>query len=98
MTTIAGSGEISYSGDGGAATAAALRYPYSINVDFSGNIYISDTYNSRVRKVAASTGIISTIAGTGASSYSGDGGAATSAALWYPDALELDPLGIQQTT
>ena len=56
-------------------------------------MYIADTYNQRIRKVTVSTGIITTIAGTGASSYSGDNGAATSATLYYPDGVALDALG-----
>ena len=58
-----------------------------------GNVYIADTYNNRIRKVTVSTGIITSIAGTGASSYSGDGGAATSAALYYPCGLAVDVSG-----
>ena len=58
-----------------------------------GNVYIADSYNSRIRKVTVSTGIISTIAGTGASSYSGDNGAATSATLYYPAGVALDASG-----
>ncbi len=58
-----------------------------------GNVYIGDSVNYRVRKVIASTGVISTIAGSGASSYSGDGGAATSAALYRPFGLTLDSSG-----
>ena len=58
-----------------------------------GNVYIADTSNSRIRKVTVSTGIISTIAGTGTGSYSGDGGAATSAALYYPWGVALDTSG-----
>ncbi len=56
-------------------------------------MYISDQYNHRIRKVTVSTGIISTIAGTGTASYSGDGGAATSAALSYPFGITLDSAG-----
>ena len=58
-----------------------------------GNVYIDDYLNNRIRKVTVSTGIITTIAGTGASSYSGDNGAATSAALKYPYGVALDALG-----
>ena len=93
ITTIAGTGTGSYSGDNGAATSAALKYPVGIAVDSSGNVYIGDESNSRVRKVMVSTGIITTIAGTGTSSYSGDNGAATSAALNYPSGVALDSAG-----
>ena len=56
-------------------------------------MYIADTYNHRIRKVTVSTGIITTIAGTGSASYSGDGGAATSAGLYYPYGVSLDSTG-----
>jgi len=56
-------------------------------------VYIADTYNHRVRKVAVSTGIITTIAGTGTASYSGDNGLATSAAVYYPNGIALDSSG-----
>ena len=59
-----------------------------------GNVYIADTFNHRIRKVTVSTGIISTIAGTGASSYSGDNGAATSADLYLPRGVTLDASGM----
>ena len=58
-------------------------------------MYIADTSNNRIRKVTVSTGIITTIAGTGTSSYSGDGGAATSATLYYPTGVALDTSGSQ---
>ena len=58
-----------------------------------GNVYIADTYNDRIRKVTVSTGIISTIAGTGTASYSGDNGGATSATLNYPFGVALDASG-----
>ena len=58
-------------------------------------MYIAYHYNHRIRKVTVSTGIISTIAGTGTGSYSGDGGAATSATLYYPEGVGLDSSGIQ---
>ncbi len=58
-------------------------------------MYIADSGNHRIRKVTVSTGIITTIAGTGSASYSGDGAAATSATLQYPYGVGLDSLGIQ---
>ena len=58
-----------------------------------GNVYIADTHNHRIRKVTVSTGIISTIAGTGTSSYSGDNGAATSATLANPEGVAVDASG-----
>ena len=60
-----------------------------------GNVYITDYSNNRIRKVTASTGIITTIAGTGSASYSGDGGAATSAALFLPVGVALDASGMK---
>ena len=58
-----------------------------------GNVYIADTYNSRIRKVTVSTGIITTIAGTGSTTYNGDGGAATSATLRSPMGVAVDASG-----
>ncbi len=64
-------------------------------VSFSGNVYIADYFNNRIRKVAVSTGIISTIAGTGTSSFSGDGGDATLATLYCPSDVSTDSSGMQ---
>ncbi len=66
---------------------------HSLFIPLLGNIYIADTNNQRVRKVTISTGIITTFAGTGAMSYSGDDGPATSAALYYPNGVALDSTG-----
>ena len=66
-----------------------------LTFSYLGNGYIADTNNNRIRKVTVSTGIITTIAGTGASSYSGDNGPATSAALYYPAGVALDAAGRQ---
>ncbi len=93
ISTVAGNGTQGYSGDGGAATSAELNQPEGIAVDSSGNIYIADLYNNRIRKVTASTGVISTVAGNGAEGYSGDGGAATSAELYYPSGVAIDSSG-----
>jgi S-formylglutathione hydrolase FrmB len=65
ITTIAGNGIGGYNSDGIAATTAQLNYPDGVAVDGSGNVYIADCHNNRVRKVSSSTGIISTVAGTG---------------------------------
>ncbi len=94
ITTIAGTGTGGYSGDNGAATSAALNNPHGVALDSSGNIYIADHSSNRIRKVTVSTGIISTIAGTGLSGYSGDGGAATSAKMTNPVGVALDSAGI----
>ena len=92
ITTVAGNGTGGFSGDGGAATAAELNNPEGVAVDASGNLYIADDYNQRIRMVSAS-GIIRTIAGTGTSGFSGDGGAATSANLNAPAAVAVDAAG-----
>jgi uncharacterized protein (TIGR03437 family) len=91
--TIAGNGQVGFSGDGGPATAAQLQLPAGVALDGAGNLYISDTSNYRVRKVAAASGNISTIAGTGVTGYSGDGGQATLAQLSDPQGLALDATG-----
>ena len=93
ITTIAGTGSTTYSGDNGQATSAAVFFPRGVNIDSSGNVYIADSDNQRIRKVI-STGIITTIAGTGTASYSGDTGQATSAALYTPSGVAVDPSGM----
>jgi uncharacterized protein (TIGR03437 family) len=92
ITTVAGNGTYGFSGDGGAATSAELSIPWGIAVDPSGNVYIADQVNLRVRMVAPS-GTITTIAGNGTSGYSGDGSAATSAELSYTAAVAVDSSG-----
>ncbi len=95
ITTVAGTlGTAGFSGDGGAATAATLFDPTGVVIDGSGNIYIADSDNEVVREVNASTGIISTIAGTPQTQgFSGDGGLATSATLYTPWGLALNSTG-----
>jgi hypothetical protein len=88
ITTIAGTGEQGFAGDGGPATSALLDSPAGVAVDAAGNVYIADTHNNRIRKVTAGT--ISTIAGTGIASFSGDGGPAAIATLNHPTALASD--------
>jgi uncharacterized protein (TIGR03437 family) len=80
VSTVAGNGTIGFSGDGGTATQAALSYPAYVTVDGQGNLYFVDFFNSRVRKVT-SAGVISTVAGNGQSTTSGDNGPATSAGM-----------------
>ena len=92
ISTVAGNGIRGYSGDSGQATAAELNYPSGITVDDSGNIFIADFYNYRIRKVTTK-GIIYTIAGDSTQGYSGDGGAATAAELSYPSGVALDAKG-----
>jgi sugar lactone lactonase YvrE len=93
ITTIAGDGTTGYSGDGGPATSARLSSPFEVSVDASGNVYISDTYNHRVRMVTKSTGIISTLGGDGMPAYSGDGGISTSAQFFNPRGIAVDASG-----
>ncbi len=97
ISTIAGTGTASYSGDNGQATSATVNVPTGIAIDSSGNVYFNEAFNHRLRKITASTGIITTYAGTGASSYSGDKGQAASAALYNPIGLCLDFSGIINT-
>jgi sugar lactone lactonase YvrE len=86
ITTVAGNGLASFSGDGGPATSAALNYPTGVAVDGIGNIYIADLVNSRVRMITPG-GIITTLAGTGVFGFSGDGGPATAAELYNPSGV-----------
>ncbi len=92
ITTVAGSGVYGFSGDGGPATEATLGYPDDIYVDKSGNLYIVDTVNSRVRFVGTD-GIIRTIAGNGRYGSKGDGGLATSAELKFPSSIVMNSAG-----
>jgi len=92
ITTVAGNGTYGYSGDGGPATSAAIGPAVGVAVDTAGNIYIPDEFNNRVRKVDTS-GTITTVAGDGTQGFSGDGGPAASAQLWYPAGVALDAAG-----
>ncbi len=88
ITTVAGTGTLGFSGDGGPATAAELYAPYGVAVDAAGNLYIADASNRRIRKV--SNGIINTFAGNGQYRFSGDGGPAISATFYSPQGLAMD--------
>ena len=90
ITTIAGHDIAGFSGDGGLADTALLNDPVSVAVDSSGNVYIADEGNNKIRKITASTGYINTIAGTGIAGYSGDGSPATAAMLDTPTAVAVD--------
>ncbi len=92
ISTVAGNGAWGYSGDGGLATAAQLNGPFGVAVDAAGNIYIADTYNDRIRKVSPE-GVISTVAGNGTEGFSGDGGLATAAQLFYPFGVAIGAAG-----
>ncbi len=111
ITTIAGTGDSSYSSDGGDATSAPLNNPYGVALDTSGttphtslslysyirapsgNVYIADTYNSRIRKVTIATGSIFTVAGSGNTGYKNDNSFATTATLNLPTGVALDSAG-----
>lgn len=92
ITTVAGTGVLGYSGDGGPAINATLRFPLDIAFDNAGNLYFSENGNHIVRKVDTS-GIISTYAGTGVAGFSGDGGPATAAMMNFPRGIGFDSLG-----
>ena len=92
ITTVAGTGAAGFSGDGGPATSAQLSSPGGVAVDASGNLYVVDTGNNRLRKVAED-GTMTTVAGTGTAGYSGDGGPATSAQLHSPAGVALSAAG-----
>lgn len=91
ISTVAGTGAIEYSGDGGPATAAFLNYPSGLAASANGDLYIADQGNSVVRRVSG--GIITTVAGNGISGSSGNGGAATAASLTSPEGLAVDSSG-----
>jgi sugar lactone lactonase YvrE len=93
ITIVAGTGILGYSGDGGQATSAMTGRASSIAIDNAGNIYITDADNNRIRRVEVSTGIITTIAGTGASANSGDGGPAIYAGVSLPSGIAVDSAG-----
>jgi sugar lactone lactonase YvrE len=91
--TTGGPPNYGYNGDGIAATTAKIWHPNSIALDAAGNVYFADLYNNRIRKITISTGLISTVAGDGTNAYNGDGIAATSAGVFSPLGLALDPSG-----
>ena len=92
ITTIAGNRTEGYSGDGGPATDAQMKFPYNVAVDVTGNLYIADLHDNRIRKVDTN-GIITTVAGNGMGGYSGDGGPATDAMINSPNDVEVDAAG-----
>lgn len=94
ITTIAGTPRVSGdSGDGALATAALLASPYSVAVDKEKNVYVASWSVNKIRKIDHTTGIITTIAGNGTLGNSGDGGPATQASLYGPQAVDVDPEG-----
>jgi hypothetical protein len=94
VSTFAGTGTSGYTGNGGLATSARLNVPEAVHLAPSGDVYIADTGNHVIRKVAVGSGLISTIAGTGVAGFSGDGGPATSARFDSPRGLAIAPSGV----
>lgn len=93
ITTAVGTGEKGFAGDGGPAEAALLNGPFDVAFDAAGNLYFSDTFNNRIRRVDARSGVISTVAGNGDKGYSGDGGPAAAASLNEPYGIVLGRAG-----
>ena len=93
MTVVAGNGQKGYSGDGGSATAAAMNEPYEVRFDAAGNLFVVEMMNHIVRRIDRKSGNITTIAGTGTSGFSGDGGPATAATLASPHGIVFDSAG-----
>ena len=93
ITTFAGDGSFAFSGDGRTASRATLRSPQGLAVDSEDNVFIADTENNRIRRVDNESGVIRTYAGNGVSTFSGDGGAATSAGLNGPTGVAADGSG-----
>jgi hypothetical protein len=93
ISTLAGNGMAAFGGDGGSATSAGLNFPQGLALDAGGNVLIADYDNHRIRRLAADTGIITTVAGTGMAGFSGNGSPATSAVLWRPQGIAVDGSG-----
>jgi len=93
IQTVAGSGERGYSGDGGPALVAKLNEPYGVVLDPQGNLFFADRLNFKVRRVDATSGVITTVAGTGSPAHSGDDGPARLARLVEPNGVALDREG-----
>ncbi|TWT57551.1 Virginiamycin B lyase [Thalassoglobus neptunius] len=90
ISTVAGTGKKGYSGDGGLATEAKLNEPYEVRFDSHGDLYFVEMQNAVVRKVDLDTGLISTVAGTGKTGFSGDGGQAVQAEMNRPHSISFD--------
>ncbi|MEK7766824.1 MAG: hypothetical protein AAB368_11350, partial [bacterium] len=93
IATIAGTGVAGYNGDGIPAVTAQVSLVTALAVDHAGNLYLSDVTSERVRRIDAATGLISTVAGTGAGGFNGDGIAANTAQLNGPEGLALSDAG-----
>jgi DNA-binding beta-propeller fold protein YncE len=90
ITTAVGTGEKGFAGDGGPAERALLNGPFDLAFDRDGNLFFSDTFNHRIRRVDGHTGVITTCAGSGEAGYEGDGGPATRARLNEPYGIAID--------
>jgi streptogramin lyase len=90
LTTIAGNGQRGYRGDGGPAVEASLNMPHELQFDSKGNLYVAERDNHVVRKVDRTTGLISTVAGTGMAGFGGDGGPGANAQLRQPHSVVMD--------
>lgn len=93
ITTVAGNGVTGYSGDNGPALKASFDNAVCVTADAAGDLFISDQFNQRIRKVTASTGIVTTVAGSGVAGYAGDGGEGTAAHLYNPVGTAVDAAG-----
>jgi sugar lactone lactonase YvrE len=93
ISTVAGTGERGYAGDGGPATQALLNNPFDLAFDPAGNLVFSDTFNHVIRRIDARTGVISTVAGTGERGFSGDGGLASAARFNEPYGIVIGRSG-----
>ena len=90
LTVLAGNGTHASTGDGGPAADAALMEPEGVAVDSAGNVYVSDSFAARVRRIDAVTRVITTVAGTGSTGWAGDGGPARAATVFEPAGLAFD--------
>lgn len=93
LTTVAGTGQAGYSGDGGPAIDAAMNEPYEIRFDAAGNLFVVEMKNHIVRRIDGKTQVITTVAGFGREGFGGDGGPATEALLKQPHSIVLDGKG-----
>jgi sugar lactone lactonase YvrE len=93
IATVAGTGRQGFDGDGGLAARALLNQPFDVAIDSRGDLYFSDTFNHRIRKIDRATGIIATVAGSGQKGFAGDGGPAILASINEPYGVALDTSG-----
>lgn len=91
IRTVAGDGKAGFSGDGEPATKARMNEPYGLVLDREGNLYVADRLNRRVRRIDGKTGTITTLAGVGSKTFSGDGGPADRGGMVEPNGVALDP-------